>query len=51
MLSNPQFNKENFGFVESIFSGAAPVPATSVAEAKERFGDELTIQSGGFSLN
>ena len=45
MLSRPEFTRENFGHVESLVSGAAPVPPATVDAIKSTLGD-INIQHG-----
>ena len=44
MLTQPEFNQENFGHLEHIMCGAAPVHPTSVEMVKKMFGDEKSYR-------
>ena len=46
MLSTKEFKKDNFGHLEHIISGAAPVPPSSVAVVREMFGENFFMQHG-----
>lgn len=43
-LSRPEFTRENFGHLECLISGAAPVPSTSAAAAVEKMGEHFSLQ-------
>lgn len=45
-LSQPEFCKENFGHIENILVGAAPVPPSAIASIRKRFGSDVTLQHG-----
>ena len=47
MVSHPAFTKENFAHLETIISGAASVPATSV-EAVSNVLENVTFQNGKY---
>jgi len=50
-LTKPEFTKDQFGHVEHIISGAAPVPPSGVEAVRKRFGEDLFIQHGWFLVN
>lgn len=46
VLSRPEFTPENFGHLECVISGAAPVPPSAAVAVLDKIGEHVFVQNG-----